>query len=101
MSCVFKEAGLLLDNGEIHLEKLALHIEELDDEIQEIAFHMGRRCLRPEGANNCEKAFWYHKCWKTYDPKVSNSWNRRLILSTNSFVFPTALLLGLSEVTSV
>lgn len=71
MLCVFKEGGLLLDNGEIHLEKLAMHIEEFDDEIQDIAFHMGRRCIRPVGDNPCEVAFWYHKCWKSYDPKVN------------------------------
>lgn len=70
---------MLLDNGEIHLEKLALHLEQYDDEIQEIAFHMGRRCLRPVGDHPCEVAFWYHKCWKTYDPKVNiyPKWKRK------------------------
>lgn len=72
MFCIFEEAGVwMADREELHLEKLALHIEEYDDEIQEIAFHMGRRCLKPQGNDNCEKAFWYHKCWKTYDPKVN------------------------------
>lgn len=71
MFCLFEEAGALDENGEIHLEKLATHIEQYDEEIQNIAFHMGRRCLRPVGENSCERAFWYHKCWKSYDPKVS------------------------------
>lgn len=80
MFCVFEEAGLwMADRQELHLEKLTLHIEEFDEEIQEIAFHMGRRCVKPQGDNNCEKAFWYHKCWKTYDPKVIRSVPYKLI----------------------
>lgn len=61
------------DKGDLHLETLATHIEKLDKEIQDIAFNMGRKCLKPQGDNQCERAFWYHKCWKTADPKVNNT----------------------------
>lgn len=59
------------DKGDLHLETLATHIEKLDKEIQDIAFNMGRKCLKPQGDNQCERAFWYHKCWKTADPVVN------------------------------
>lgn len=70
MDCLFKEAKVVDENGELHLEKLATHIEKLDEEIQLIAIHMGKKCLRVQGENQCERAFWYHKCWKSADPKV-------------------------------
>lgn len=71
MYCLFKEGGAIDDNGEIHLEKLSDHIERFDEETQMILFNMGRRCLKPKGDNLCEKAFWFHRCWKTADPRVS------------------------------
>lgn len=69
MSCIFHEAKVVDDKGDLHLEKLQTHVEKLDQEIQEIAFNMGRKCLRPQGDTQCERAFWYHKCWKSADPK--------------------------------
>nr|AXS77544.1 odorant binding protein OBP12 [Sitodiplosis mosellana] len=69
MDCLFKEARVVDENGELHLEKLATHIEKLDEEIQMIAIRMGKKCLRVKGENQCERAFWHHKCWKTADPK--------------------------------
>lgn len=69
MYCIFEEAGAVHANGEVHLEELADHLSTYDDDVQEIFFHMGRRCLRPVGENLCERGFWFHKCWKTYDPK--------------------------------
>ncbi|XP_031617822.1 pheromone-binding protein-related protein 6-like [Contarinia nasturtii] len=69
MDCLFKEAGVVDEKGELHLEKMVTHIEKLDEEIQMIAINMGRKCLKPQGENQCERAFWYHKCWKTADPK--------------------------------
>lgn len=61
---------MFLDSsGEVHLEKLAEHIEQFDDDIQNIFISMGRRCLRPQGDDSCERAFWFHKCWKQADPK--------------------------------
>ncbi|XP_031628634.1 pheromone-binding protein-related protein 6-like isoform X2 [Contarinia nasturtii] len=69
MYCVFEVLELINDQGQLFIMKLADHIESnYDEEVQNIAFQMGRKCLRPEGENNCEKAFWYHKCWKTRDP---------------------------------
>lgn len=70
MDCLFKEGKVVDENGELHLEKLATHIEKLDEEIQAIAIQMGKKCLKVQGANQCERAFWYHKCWKSADPKV-------------------------------
>lgn len=70
MSCVFHEADVVDDKGDLHLEKIQTHIEKLDQEIQDIAYQMGKKCLRPVGDNVCERAFWYHKCWKTASPEV-------------------------------
>lgn len=71
MNCVFHEAKVVDDNGDLHLEKLLEHVERLGPEVNEIAMGMGRKCIKPQGDNLCERAFWYHKCWKTQDPKVS------------------------------
>ena len=71
MYCVFELLELMNDKGQLFVMRLADHIESnYDDEVQSIAFNMGRKCLRPEGDNNCERAFWYHKCWKSTDPVV-------------------------------
>lgn len=71
MYCVFEMTELINDKGDLFIMKLADHIESnYDDEVQNIAFQMGRKCLRAEGDNNCKKAFWYHKCWKSKDPVV-------------------------------
>lgn len=69
MNCIFHEAKVVDDNGEVHLEKIQTHVEKLDKEIQEIVINMGRKCLKPQGDTQCERAFWYHKCWKSADPK--------------------------------
>lgn len=61
MYCLFKEADLIDDKGEIHLEKLSDHVERFDQETQDILFNMGKRCLRPQGSNSCERAYWFHK----------------------------------------
>lgn len=72
MYCVFETMELWTSDDKLHLMKMAEHLEDnYSDEIQDIAIRMGRRCVRPEGDNKCERAFWYHKCWKTQDPKVS------------------------------
>lgn len=70
MQCIFVEAKAVDENGEVHLEKLQTHIDSLDEEIRNIAIHMGKKCLYPQGETLCDKAFWFHKCWKTADPKV-------------------------------
>nr|AAO74646.1 odorant-binding protein 3-2 [Aedes aegypti] len=66
MNCLFHEAKVVDDTGHVHLEKLH---DALPDSMRDIAMHMGKRCLYPEGENLCEKAFWLHKCWKESDPK--------------------------------
>lgn len=71
MNCLFHEAKVVDEKGELHLERLAEGLDMLKPEIQEIALGMGKKCLIAEGSNLCEKAFWYHKCWKNADPKVS------------------------------
>jgi hypothetical protein len=55
------------ENGNVHLEKLHAILPE---SMKDIALHMGKRCLYPEGETLCERAFWLHKCWKQADPKV-------------------------------
>ncbi|XP_037046432.1 pheromone-binding protein-related protein 6-like [Bradysia coprophila] len=69
MNCVFHEGHVVDDNGELHLEKLAEGVEMLGPEVEAIALAMGKKCLKPEGETQCDRAFWYHKCWKTADPK--------------------------------
>lgn len=71
MNCLFHEAKVVDENGELHLERLAEGLDMLKPEIQEIALGMGKKCMKAVGDTLCEKAFWYHKCWKTADPKVS------------------------------
>lgn len=43
MHCLFVEAKAVDEHGEVHLELLQIHIDELDREIQEIAINMGER----------------------------------------------------------
>lgn len=68
---MFVEAKAVDEHGEVHLELLQLHIENLDKEIQNIAIKMGKKCLYPKGETLCDRAWWYHNCWKKADPKVS------------------------------
>lgn len=68
MNCLFHEAKVVDDNGDVHLEKLH---DSLPSSMHDIAMHMGKRCLYPEGETLCDKAFWLHKCWKQSDPKVN------------------------------
>ncbi|XP_055305302.1 pheromone-binding protein-related protein 6 [Sitodiplosis mosellana] len=69
MHCLFVEAKAVDEHGEVHLELLQVHIDELDREIQDIAIHMGKKCLYPKGETLCDRAWWYHQCWKSADPK--------------------------------
>lgn len=99
MYCVFEVLELINDKGQLFIMKLADHIESnYDDEVQNIAFQMGRRCLRPpEDENNCEKAFYYHKCWKTRDPVVCFvHFNFIHIVLKFNFIFVSALFPDLS-----
>lgn len=58
------------ENGDVHLEKIHTHVDKWDEEIRLIAKNILSQCTHPVGDNLCEKAFWFHKCWKTADPKV-------------------------------
>lgn len=70
MHCIFKEVKLVDAEGNLNLQKLAGHLDLLSTEAAKIATSMGKACLTPQGNTPCEKAYWYHKCWKTNDPKV-------------------------------
>lgn len=73
MYCLFKESGMIDDKGEIYLGKLIDHVDQnFDSETKSIAYKMGKRCLGTRGDNMCEKAFYYHRCWKNADPVVSS-----------------------------
>lgn len=86
MNCVFHEGHVVDDAGELHLEKLAEGVEMLGPEVEAIALAMGKKCLKPVGDTQCERAFWYHKCWKTADPKVRSA-NLKLIINFIFFCF--------------
>lgn len=81
MNCLFHEAKVVDENGELHLERLAEGLDMLKPEIQEIAIGMGKKCMKAVGDTLCEKAFWYHKCWKSADPKVFSSHKKKLLIS--------------------
>lgn len=65
MDCLFKAADVTHDDGEVHLEKL---LDLLPPDIEELALNMAKGCIHPQGDNQCERAFWFHKCWKAADP---------------------------------
>lgn len=68
-----EKAKAVDEHGEVHLELLQVHIDNLDREIQNIAINMGKKCLYPEGETLCDRAWWFHKCWKQADPKVNSN----------------------------
>lgn len=67
MNCIFHEANVVDEEGNVHLEKLH---DMLPESMSDIAMHMGKKCLYPEGDTQCERAFWLHRCWKKADPRV-------------------------------
>lgn len=67
MDCMFRVTNVTDDRGELHMGKL---LEHVPTEFEDIALRMGVRCTRPKGKDVCERAFWFHKCWKTSDPVV-------------------------------
>lgn len=60
MQCLFEQIDAVDEHGEVHLEKLQLHIDNLDREIQNIAINMGKKCLYPQG--KLTKKLWATKC---------------------------------------
>lgn len=71
MNCIFNEAKVVDDNGDVHFEKIETHVEKLDEEIRDIAKNFLANCKNIQGSDPCERAFSVHKCWKLHDPKVS------------------------------
>lgn len=70
--CLFVESKSVDEHGEVHLELLQSHyIDNLDREIQNIFLSIGKKCIYPEGETLCDRAWWYHNCWKKTDHKVS------------------------------
>lgn len=67
MNCLFHEARVVGDDGEVHIDKLH---DYLPDSMSDIALNMGKKCLYPKGETQCDRAFWLHSCWKKADPKV-------------------------------
>nr|QWF76624.1 odorant binding protein 2 [Anopheles sinensis] len=65
MSCLFRLTNVTDDNGELHLGKL---LDTIPIEYEDIMLKMGARCTKPKGKDQCERAFWFHKCWKKSDP---------------------------------
>ncbi|XP_053682841.1 general odorant-binding protein 83a-like [Sabethes cyaneus] len=65
MNCLFHKSNLTDDKGELHLGKM---MEVIPKEYENIALKMGIKCTKPKGKSLCERAFWFHKCWKTADP---------------------------------
>uniref|UniRef100_A0A240PK07 Uncharacterized protein n=1 Tax=Anopheles christyi TaxID=43041 RepID=A0A240PK07_9DIPT len=65
MDCMFRLTNVTDDRGELHMGKLLEHVPH---EFEDIALRMGVKCTRPKGKDVCERAFWFHKCWKTSDP---------------------------------
>lgn len=72
MNCIFHEANVVDEEGNVHLEKLH---DMLPESMSDIAMHMGKKCLYPEGDTQCERAFWLHRCWKKADPRVRISFD--------------------------
>ncbi|XP_058813898.1 general odorant-binding protein 83a-like [Topomyia yanbarensis] len=65
MSCVFQKTNVTDAGGELHLGKL---LDMVPKDFEDIALKMGGKCTKPKGKNVCERAFWFHKCWKMADP---------------------------------
>ncbi|XP_058061938.1 general odorant-binding protein 83a-like [Anopheles bellator] len=65
MDCLFRTLDLTDTKGEVHLGKL---METIKPEFESVQLRMGSRCTKPKGKDLCERAFWFHKCWKMADP---------------------------------
>ncbi|XP_034662964.1 general odorant-binding protein 83a [Drosophila subobscura] len=66
MNCFFHEIEVVDDNGDVHLEKLFATVPlSIRDKLME----MSKDCVHPEGDSLCQKAWWFHQCWKKADPK--------------------------------
>lgn len=80
MQCIFEKVRFTDDKGELHLGKV---LDSIPEDFEDIALQMGLRCTKPKGNTLCDRAFWYHKCWKTADPVVSNFNSKKSTTSIN------------------
>ncbi|XP_050071482.1 pheromone-binding protein-related protein 6-like [Anopheles maculipalpis] len=65
MDCMFRITNVTDDRGELHMGKL---LDYVPPEFEDVALRMGVKCTKPKGKDVCERAFWFHKCWKKSDP---------------------------------
>lgn len=87
MFCLFKLGGFVNQKSDLDIYKLIDYIgQTFEREAQDIFMNMGRRCMRPQGNNQCERAFSFHKCWKTQDPKVSGRLMELSVNYSNNFI---------------
>jgi len=68
MNCLFHEFEVVDDNGDVHLETL---FHSVPHSIRDKLIAMSKHCVHPEGDTLCQKAWWFHQCWKKADPSVS------------------------------
>lgn len=67
MNCLFHEFEVVDDNGDVHLDTL---FHSIPHSIRDKVIGMSEHCTDPEGDNLCQKAWWFHQCWKKADPQV-------------------------------
>nr|WOL43273.1 odor-binding protein 83a [Phortica okadai] len=65
MNCFFHEINVVDDNGDVHFEKLFYTVPGT---VRDLLMEMSKDCVHPQGDNLCEKAWWFHQCWKKADP---------------------------------
>nr|AWY62809.1 odorant binding protein [Liriomyza trifolii] len=65
MNCLFHEIEAVDENGDVHLEKL---FDMLPTKLRTLLVEMSKDCKHPEGDTLCQKAWWFHQCWKKADP---------------------------------
>lgn len=68
MNCLFHEFEVVDDNGDVHLDTL---FHSVPHSIRDKLIGMSEHCTHPVGDNLCDKAWWFHQCWKKADPQVS------------------------------
>ncbi|KAM8705268.1 hypothetical protein ACLKA7_009690 [Drosophila subpalustris] len=66
MNCLFHEFEVVDDNGDVHLETL---FHSVPHSVRDNLIAMSKHCIHPVGDTLCEKAWWFHQCWKKADPK--------------------------------
>ncbi|XP_055586877.1 general odorant-binding protein 83a-like [Uranotaenia lowii] len=65
MQCMFIKGKFTDANDEVDLMKI---LDSIPPNFEAIYLGMGSKCTKPKGKTQCDRAFWYHKCWKMADP---------------------------------